>query len=77
MIRDNGMVIENADPTAIAGAVERYLNDRRLLVRHQRNSRKLAETMPWSTAAGFYLSIYRDALTRSGRSPLRPPLLQP
>jgi glycosyltransferase involved in cell wall biosynthesis len=68
MIRDNGMVIDHAEPAAIAGAVERYLNDRCLLVRHQRNSRKLAEAMPWSTVTGFYLSIYRDAQARAGRS---------
>jgi glycosyltransferase involved in cell wall biosynthesis len=78
MIRDNGIVIESADPAAITGAVERYLNDRCLLVQHQRNSRKLAEAMPWSTVVGFYLSIYRDALARSGRSRVsHPPPLQP
>lgn len=78
MIRDNGIVIESADPAAITGAVERYLNDRCLLVQHQRNSRKLALAMPWSTVAGFYLSIYRDALARSGRSRVsHPPPLQP
>jgi glycosyltransferase involved in cell wall biosynthesis len=76
MIHDNGMVIDSADPAAIAGAVERYLGDRRLLMRHQRNSRTLAEAMPWSTVAGFYLSIYRDAQARSGRSPTIPSSLR-
>jgi L-malate glycosyltransferase len=71
MIRANGIVVESADPAAISGAVQRYLNDRRLLEQHQRQSRTLAEAMPWSAVAASHVSIYRSVLARSRRGAAR------
>jgi glycosyltransferase involved in cell wall biosynthesis len=78
VIRDNGIVIESPDATTIQSAVERYLDDPALLIRHQRNSRRLAEAMPWRAVADLYVSMYREVLAQPGRSPVsRALLLQP
>ena len=59
LIQDNGIVIETADPASIHRALGRYLMDPALLARHQRQSRILAEAMPWRSIADGYLAVYR------------------
>lgn len=60
LLNDNGQIVERADPEALRASIARYLRDRDLLVRHQRNSRRLAETMSWAAVAEYYATLYAD-----------------
>jgi glycosyltransferase involved in cell wall biosynthesis len=57
----NGFVVKKEDSREIKGALERLYNDRELLIRMGRESRKKAEGMSWESMAGEYVKLYREA----------------
>ena len=60
LLDDNGQILERAEPEAVRAGIAGYLRDRQLLIRHQRNSRRLAETMSWAAVADYYATLYAD-----------------
>ncbi len=60
LIDGNGQLIDVGSPLSIQAAVERYLLDPELLIRHQQASRHLAQSMSWRAVAQNLLSIYRE-----------------
>jgi len=68
LIRDNGIVVDPHRPAAIREALERYLADPALQVRHGARSRAIALGMSWSSVATWYREVY-ERVTRKSRAP--------
>jgi glycosyltransferase involved in cell wall biosynthesis len=59
-----GLYLDDADPEAIAVALETALADREALARRGEEARRAAERMTWARAAEETLDAYRAALPR-------------
>jgi glycosyltransferase involved in cell wall biosynthesis len=58
LIADNGVVVEQANAEAIAGAIKKLADDRPLCKQMALAARKQAELFPWSRTAERYLALY-------------------
>jgi len=58
LIRDNGYIVEKKNPSALKEAIEKYLNDNKLIKEHGENSRKRAQEMSWESVAEEYYRLY-------------------
>jgi glycosyltransferase involved in cell wall biosynthesis len=58
LIADNGLIVEQANAEAIAGAIKKLADDRPLCKKMALAARKQAEQLPWSRTAESYLALY-------------------
>lgn len=58
LIADNGIVVEEANAEAIAGAIKKLSNDRPLCKQMAEAARNQAEQFTWSRTAKEYLALY-------------------
>jgi glycosyltransferase involved in cell wall biosynthesis len=74
LLDDNGLIVERAEPEALRAGIATYLGDRALLARHQKNSRRRAESMSWAAVANYYTTRYVElaAAPRGVATALRP-----
>lgn len=56
---DCGLLVDPADPGAVARAVRRYADDSALLVRHSRNALAAAHDLNWPAERGRLFEVYR------------------
>ena len=61
----NGLLVPPRDVGALAGAMERYLDDPVLLRGHQRRSRELAQARSWDAVAADHVVRFRRAVLTS------------
>ncbi len=61
----NGLLVPPRDVGALAGAMERYLDDPVLLRGHQRRSRELAQARSWDAVAADHVVRFRRAVLAS------------
>lgn len=54
---ENGLIVDGSQPTDIAAAINRLLDDRQLAARLAENGARRALAMGWSHAAGYFLDI--------------------
>jgi len=63
LIDGNGQVIEKADVNAIVSALERYLEDLSLMIKHGKRSREIIEKrFGWYKTGEQYISLYKNAV---------------
>jgi len=58
LIADNGMVVNNPEPGALAGAIGKIGADREALRTMSVAARKRAEKFSWAVVAQAYLRLY-------------------
>jgi glycosyltransferase involved in cell wall biosynthesis len=58
LIADNGIIVEDAQPTALADAIERLARNRAVLSTMSRAARKRAERFSWRGIADRYVDLY-------------------
>ena len=62
LINGNGYVIKPYSSEDIKSAVENYIGDRGLVLKHGKQSRELAEKMSWSNIAKKYRGVYQGCV---------------
>jgi glycosyltransferase involved in cell wall biosynthesis len=62
LVADNGIVVEEAQPEAIAEAIENLADDRRAYKQMSAAARKQAEQFSWKSVAERYLNLYNKVL---------------
>jgi glycosyltransferase involved in cell wall biosynthesis len=67
LITDNGIVVEEAEPAAIAEAIKRLANDRENYTETSIAARKRAKKFGWKSVAEEYLNCYDEILNRRPR----------
>jgi glycosyltransferase involved in cell wall biosynthesis len=60
LVADNGVVVEDAQPAALAAAIEKLVKDRATLTAMSLAARKRAEDFSWSKVAESYLRLYAE-----------------
>jgi glycosyltransferase involved in cell wall biosynthesis len=60
LVDGNGFIVDKANPAALRGALQNYLENPGLLVQHGRASRQKALTMSWENSSDQYRAIYRN-----------------
>jgi glycosyltransferase involved in cell wall biosynthesis len=58
LIADNGLVVEDPQPAALAAALDKLAHDRTTLKAMSRAARRRAEAFSWSEVAESYLRLY-------------------
>lgn len=58
LIADNGLIVEQTQAGAIAGAIKKLADDRSLCRQMALAARKRAEQFSWTRAAESYLALY-------------------
>jgi len=58
LIADNGVVVDDPEPGALAGAIGKIGADRETLRAMSAAARKRAETFSWDATAEAYLALY-------------------
>jgi glycosyltransferase involved in cell wall biosynthesis len=59
--KDRGLLVPFADPNAIAGAVNRYLSDAKLMIAVRKRAWKLGRGMIWPVVAHRYMESFQRA----------------
>ncbi len=60
LIADNGIIVDVAQPAAIAAAIEKVAGDRATLAMMSSAARKRAEDFGWNKVAESYLRLYAE-----------------
>lgn len=64
LIKDNGFVVNPRSSEEILDAIKKYLADPSLLIKHGKESRRIAERMSWENVAKNYKSLYNSLLKK-------------
>ena len=59
LIKDNGFVVKMKDSEVIEKAIMEYIKNPKLIKKHGKNSRKIAEKMSWGNIAEKYYKLYK------------------
>ncbi|MDY0356722.1 MAG: glycosyltransferase family 4 protein [Sedimentisphaerales bacterium] len=66
LIADNGLVVDEASPKALARAIAAFVNDRPTLRAMSTAARRQAERFTWRSVAERYLELYERIVTQRG-----------
>lgn len=58
LLDDNGFLVEKKDPESIEDAIEKYLDNPKLLEEHGRKSRRIAESKSWRNVSEKFYKTY-------------------
>jgi len=67
LISNNGIVVDDPTPTALAAAVRKLADQRTMLTAMSLAARKKAEIFGWNAVAESYLQLYAKVLSGGGR----------
>ena len=62
LINGNGFIVPKANIEELRQAILKYFNDKNLIIKHGKNSRKLAEKMSWDKIANSYYKAYCECV---------------
>ena len=58
LVKENGFIVEKANPDALREKVKLYLSDKELIRKQSKASLKIAQSMSWEKVAEEYFEIY-------------------
>ncbi len=64
LLNGNGFMVKSGSSDDIADKLRLYLEDRRLVEKHGKKSRKLAENMSWEKVAKDYFKLYEKVVKK-------------
>ncbi|CAN2046371.1 Glycosyltransferase family 4 protein [Candidatus Magnetomoraceae bacterium gMMP-1] len=67
LVKSNGFIVKKKSSEEINKVLKKYLSNRNLIQEHGKQSRILAESMPWNKIAAKYLKIYEKLGTACGQ----------
>lgn len=62
LINGNGFVVSKANIEELKETILKYFYDKALIIKHGKNSRKLAENMSWNKIADSYYKVYSECV---------------
>lgn len=62
LVRDNGFVVEKGSVSSLNKAIQNYIKEPDLIIKHGKRSREIAESMSWPKVSDEYLKEYSRIL---------------